>query len=65
MEIACQSGVIKTANKQLFVLVRLKRANVPAKDLINFYTTCTRFILDIWRTSFPLYAATISSGILS
>ena len=39
MEQSCQSGVIKKANKQLFVLVRLKRANVPAKDLINFYTT--------------------------
>ena len=38
--------VIKKVDKWLFFLVQLKRADVPAKDLINFYTTCIRPILD-------------------
>ncbi len=34
--------VIKKVHKRLFFFMQLKRANVPAKDLTQFYTTCIR-----------------------
>ena len=32
--------VIKKANKKLYFLVQLRRAKVPLKELVLFYTTC-------------------------
>ena len=37
--------VVKKANKCLYFLVLLKRANVPFADIISFYRTCIRPIL--------------------
>ena len=34
--------VIKKANKRLYCLVQLKRANVPEVDIVNFYCTCIK-----------------------
>ena len=38
--------VIKKANKRLYFLVQLKRAKVPLKELVLFYTTCVRSVID-------------------
>ena len=38
--------VIKKANKRLYFLVQLKRAKVPLKKLVLFYTTCVRSVID-------------------
>jgi hypothetical protein len=40
------NNVIKKANKRLYFLVLLKRADVPARDIINFYNTCIRPVLE-------------------
>ena len=39
------NNAIKKAAKRLYFLVHLKRANLPRKDLVLFYTTCIRSIL--------------------
>lgn len=36
---------IKKASKRLYFLSKLKRANVPPKDLVRFYITCIRPVL--------------------
>ena len=38
--------VIKNANKRLYFLVQLKRAKEPLKELVLFYTTCFRSVID-------------------
>ena len=38
--------VIKNANKRLYFLVQLKRAKVPLKKLVLFYTICVRLVID-------------------
>ena len=38
--------VIKKANKRLYFLVQLKRAKVPLKELVLFYTTCVQSVID-------------------
>ena len=38
--------VIKKANERLYFLVQLKRAKVPLKELVLFYTTCVRSVID-------------------
>ena len=38
--------VIKKANKHLYFLILLKRANVPACDIVNFYCTVIRPVLE-------------------
>ena len=40
------NDVIKRANKRLYFLVLLKRARVPADDIINFYCTTIRPVLE-------------------
>ena len=37
---------IKKANKRLYFLVLLRRASVPMIDIIKFYTTTIRLILE-------------------
>lgn len=44
--------VIKKANKRMYFLTLLKRANVPAHDIICFYRTCIRPVLEYCA---PLY----------
>ena len=38
------NDVIRKANKRLYFIVLLKRARLPAEDIICFYCTCTRFL---------------------
>jgi hypothetical protein len=38
--------VIKKASKRLYFLVQLKRAKLPIEDLVLFYITCIRFVID-------------------
>ena len=38
--------VVKKASKRLYYLVQLKRARLPAKDLVLFYTSCVRSVMD-------------------
>ena len=38
--------VLKKANERLYFLVQLKRAKVPLKELVLFYTTCIRSVID-------------------
>ena len=51
--------VIKKANKRLYCLVQLKRANVPEADIFNFYCTCIRPTLEyasqVFHHSLPKY----------
>ena len=44
--------VIQNANKRIYFLILLKRANVPAHDIICFYLTCIRPVLEYCA---PLY----------
>ena len=44
--------IIKKANKRMYFLILLKRANVPAHDIICFYRTCIRPVLEYCA---PLY----------
>jgi len=38
--------VIRKVSKRLYFLIQLKRANVAARDLVLFYSTCIRSIID-------------------
>ena len=46
------SNLLKKANKQMFFLILLKSARVPARDIIGFYITCIRPVLEYCA---PLY----------
>ncbi len=46
--------VIKKANKRLYFLILLKRANVPACDIVNFYCTVIRPVLEYCAPVFPI-----------
>ena len=51
--------VVKKASKRLYYLVQLKRARLPAKDLVLFYTSCVRSVMDyavpVFYHSLPQY----------
>ena len=53
------NDVIRRANKRLYFLVLLKRARVPADDIINFYCTTIRPVLEycaqIFHHALPAY----------
>ena len=57
---------IKKANKHLYFLVLLRRARVPAEDIVNFYCTTKRPVLEIQRADiimrYPRILVTISKG---
>ena len=40
------SNIVSKCSKRLYLLVQLKRAKVPKKDIIQFYTTCIRPVLE-------------------
>lgn len=50
---------IKKANKRLYFLVMLKRAGVPLRDIVAFYTTAIRPVLEycsqVYHHALPLY----------
>ena len=39
-------GVVKKANKCTYGLIQLKRAGLPATDIVKFYCTCVRSTLE-------------------
>ena len=53
------NGVIKKVNKRLYFLILLKRANVPACDIVNFYCTVIRLVLEycapVFHHALPVY----------
>ena len=52
-------GCIKKANKRLYFIVLLKRAGVPSNDIVNFYCTTIRPVLDyctpVFHHALPAY----------
>ena len=53
------NAVIKKANKRLYFLLLLRRAGVPPSDIVNFYCTCIRPVLEycspVFHHALPLY----------
>ena len=53
------SNIVSKFSKRLYILVQLKRAKVPKKDTIQFYTTCIRPVLEyasaVFHYSLPHY----------
>ena len=53
------SECIKKANKRLSFIVLLKRANVPLSDIVNFYCTMIRPVLEycapVFHHALPQY----------
>ena len=51
--------VVKKANKRLYFLVLLKGVNVLSADIISFYCTCIRPVLEycaqVFHHGFPAY----------
>ena len=51
--------IIKKANKRLYFIKLLKRASVPQMDILNFYCTCIRPVLEycapVFHHSLPAY----------
>ena len=54
---------IKKGNKRLYFLVLLRRAGVPSEDVINFYCTTIRLVLEysahIFHHSLPRYLSEV------
>ena len=53
------SDTIKKANKRIYFLILLKRARVPSNDILIFYCTCVRLVLEycapVFHHSLPGY----------
>ena len=53
------SDMIKKANKRIYFLILLKRARVASNDILNFYCTCVRPVLEycapVFHHSLPAY----------
>ena len=51
--------VIRKANKRMYFLILLKRARVPINDIVSFYTTCIRPVLEycapVFHHALPAY----------
>ena len=56
------TNLIKKVNKRFYLIVQLKRAKVPAHDIITFYCTCIRQVLEyccqvyhyVYQTTSPM-----------
>ena len=52
-------ATVKKAAKRLYFLMQLKRAHVPAKDLVSFYIACIQSVLlyacQVFHYSLPEY----------
>ncbi len=49
-------NICKKASTRLYFLIQLKRAKVPSKDLLLFYTTCIRPVVEYgFHDSLPAY----------
>ena len=59
MTVVCNIKCIKKANKRLYFIVLLKRANVPLSDIVNFYCTVIRPVLEycapVFHHALPQY----------
>ena len=49
------------ANKRMFFLILLKRAKVPVRDIISFYPTCIRPVLEYCAPSFFFFEPIVSN----
>lgn len=53
------SNIVKKANKRLYFIIQLKRAKVPVAEIIRFYSTCVRPVLEysceVFHFSLPKY----------
>lgn len=53
------TNIIKKANKRIYFIIQLKRAHVPEADIINFYITCVRSVLEfscqVFHFALPSY----------
>ena len=51
--------LVKKASKRIYFLIQLKRAKIPIQELITFYITCIRSVLDyavpVFHYSLPKY----------
>ena len=51
--------MIKSVNKRIYFIIQLKRAKVPAKEIINFYCTCVRSVFEysceVFHFSLPIH----------
>ena len=51
--------IIKKANKRIYFVVQLKRAKVPPKEIITFYCSCVRPVLEysseVYHFALPVY----------
>ena len=61
------SECIKKANKRLSFIVLLKRANVPLSDIVNFYCTMIRPVLEycapVFHHALPQYLSDDIEGV--
>ena len=37
---------VKKLSKRIYYLIQIKRANIPLKDIVLFYVTCIRSVID-------------------
>ena len=55
----CTIYIVSKCSKRLYLLIQLKRANVPKRDIIQFYKSCIRSVLEyasiVFHQSLPKY----------
>ena len=53
------TNIIKKANKRIYFIIQLKRAHVPEADIIYFYSTCVRPVMEfscqVFHFALPSY----------
>ena len=53
------TNIVKKANKRIYFIIQLKRAHVPEADIIKFYTTCVRPVMEfscqVFHFALPSY----------
>lgn len=51
--------IVKKASRKLYFIVQLKRAKIPASDIVTYYCSCVRSVLDyacpVYHYSLPKY----------
>jgi hypothetical protein len=53
------TNIVKKAKKRIYFIIQLKRAHVPEADIIKFYTTCVRPVMEfscqVFHFALPSY----------
>ena len=53
------TNIVQKANKRIYFIIQLKRAHVPEADIIKFYTTCVRPVMEfscqVFHFALPSY----------